>query len=159
VLWRKKISKSPGVIKITGTCTDTVLLVDRVTHTHTRAHARTHAHNRLRLLVRDYPGRPVSEETLTHSHPSWSSDILYQLPLFTTFHSILCVQFTCLTVFDNLSPFQGLLLVLDPLLHTPCISSSFRSTCPYQRSLFCCNTNAMSSIPNLSLSSLLGNLS
>ena len=38
-------------------------------------------------------------------------------------------------------------------------SSSFRSTCPYHRSLFCCNTNAMSSIPNLSLSSLLGNLS
>ena len=26
----------------------------------------------------------------------------------------------------------------------------FRSTCPYQRSLFCCNTNAMSSIPSLS---------
>jgi len=26
-------------------------------------------------------------------------------------------------------------------------SSSFRSTCPYQRSLFCCNINAMSSTP------------
>ena len=38
-------------------------------------------------------------------------------------------------------------------------SSSFRSTCPYQRSLFCCNTNAMSSIPSLSLSSLLESLS
>ena len=38
-------------------------------------------------------------------------------------------------------------------------SSSFRSTCPYQRSLFCCNTNAMSSKPSLSLSSLLGSLS
>ena len=35
-------------------------------------------------------------------------------------------------------------------------SSSFRSTCPYQRSLFCCNTNAMSSISSLSLNSLLG---
>jgi len=42
---------------------------------------------------------------LTHSHPSWSSYILYQLPPFTTIHSILCVQFTCLTIlFDNLSP-------------------------------------------------------
>ena len=30
--------------------------------------------------------------------------------------------------------------------------SSFRSICPYQRSLFCCNTSAMSSIPSLSLS-------
>ena len=38
-------------------------------------------------------------------------------------------------------------------------SSSLRSTCPYHCSLFCCNTNAMSFIPNLSLSSLLGNLS
>ena len=38
-------------------------------------------------------------------------------------------------------------------------SSSLRSTCPYQRSLFCCNTNALLSIPSLSLSSLLGNLS
>ena len=38
-------------------------------------------------------------------------------------------------------------------------SSSFRSTYPYHHSLFCCNTNAMLSIPNLSLSSLLRNLS
>jgi len=29
-------------------------------------------------------------------------------------------------------------------------SSFFRITCPYQCSLFCCNTNAMSSIPSLS---------
>ena len=39
------------------------------------------------------------QKKLTHSHPSWSSNILYQLPPFTTIHSILCVQFTCLTVF------------------------------------------------------------
>ena len=38
-------------------------------------------------------------------------------------------------------------------------SSSFRSTCPYNHSLFCCNTKAMSSIPSLSLNSLLENLS
>ena len=45
------------------------------------------------------------QKKLTHSHPSWSSDILYQLPPFTTIHSILSVQFTCLTVlFDNPSP-------------------------------------------------------
>jgi len=42
--------------------------------------------------------------TKPSSYPSWSSDILYQLPPSTTIHSILCVQFTCLTVrFDNLS--------------------------------------------------------
>ena len=62
----------------------------------------TLTHNRLTAVVRDYPGRPVPEETPTHSHPL---DILYQLPPFTTIHSILCVQFTCLTVFfDNLPP-------------------------------------------------------
>ena len=38
-------------------------------------------------------------------------------------------------------------------------SSSFRSTCPYQCSVFCCNISAMSSIPCLSLNCLLGSLS
>ena len=67
-------------------------------HTHTRTRSK-------RPFVRDYPGRSVPEETFTHLHPSWSSDILYRLPSFTTIHSILCVQLTCLTVlFDNLSP-------------------------------------------------------
>ena len=59
------------------------------------------------------------KKTFTHSHPSWSSDILYQLPPSTTIHSILFVQFTCLTdLFHNLFP--GL---FGLRLHTPCISS------------------------------------
>ena len=70
--------------------------------------ASTHTHTCSTILwplVRDYPGKPVPEETFTHSHPSWWSDILYQLPPFTTIYSIPCVQFMCLTVlFDNLSP-------------------------------------------------------
>jgi len=37
--------------------------------------------------------------------------------------------------------------------------SSFRSTCPYLHSLFCCIINIISSIPSLSLNSLLGTLS
>jgi len=36
------------------------------------------------VFVRDYPGRPVREETFTHSHLSCSSDILYQLSPPTT---------------------------------------------------------------------------
>jgi len=36
--------------------------------------------------------------------------------------------------------------------------SSFRSTCPYHRSLFCCSISIISSIPSLSLNSLLGTL-
>ena len=51
--------------------------------------AHTHTHNRLTAFVRDNPGRPVPEETLTHSHPTWSSDILYQLPPFTTINGII----------------------------------------------------------------------
>jgi len=67
-----------------------------LTHTHTTVY---------RPFVQDYPGRPVPEETFTHSHPSWWSDILYHLPPFTIIHGILLVQFTSLTVLsDNLSP-------------------------------------------------------
>jgi len=56
-------------------------------------------------FVRDYPDEPVREETFNHSHLSWSSIILHQLTPSTTIHSILPVQFMCLTVFlHNLSP-------------------------------------------------------
>ena len=56
-------------------------------------------------FIQDYLGEPVPKETFPHSHQCWSSIILYLLPLFTTIHSILPVQFTCLTVFlHNLSP-------------------------------------------------------
>jgi len=51
-------------------------------HTHTTA---------VWPFVQDYPGRPVPEETFTHSHPSWSTNILYQLPPY----SIVLVQLTC----------------------------------------------------------------
>jgi len=37
--------------------------------------------------------------------------------------------------------------------------SPFRNTCPYHRSLFCCSTKIISSVPSLSLNSLLGTLS
>jgi len=41
----------------------------------------------LRPFVRDYPGEPVPEETLTHP-PSWSSSNLYQLLPLTVLWSI-----------------------------------------------------------------------
>jgi len=71
-------------------------------------------------------GEPVPEETFMHSHLSWSPTILYQLPSSTTIHSILPVQLTCFTVFlHHLSPKSSLvnLLVWNPTLHTPYISS------------------------------------
>jgi len=39
------------------------------------------------------------------------------------------------------------------------LASSFRNTCPYHCNLFCCSINIISSIPSLSLNSLLGTLS
>jgi len=55
-------------------------------------------------LSRTTPGKPVPEETLTHP-PSWSSFNLYQLLPPTTIHSIVPIQFSCLTIFlHNLSP-------------------------------------------------------
>jgi len=61
-----------------------------------------YTHNYLIALC---PGGLVPEETFTHSHSSWSSDMLYQLPPSTATHSILLVKFTCLTVlFHNLCP-------------------------------------------------------
>jgi len=56
-------------------------------------------------FVLDYSGELVPEETFIYSPLSWSATILYQLHTSTTIHSILPVQFMCLTVFlHNLSP-------------------------------------------------------
>ena len=79
----------------------------------------------LRPFIWDYPYQPVPDETFTHSHLSWSSTILCQHPPSTTIHSILPVQFTCLTVLlHNLSPsLLWSILVWNPTLHSLYISS------------------------------------
>jgi len=50
-------------------------------------------------FVRDNLGKPVPEETFSHSHLPCSSIITYLLPPSITIHGILSVQFTCLAVF------------------------------------------------------------
>ena len=51
------------------------------------------------------PGWAGTKITFTHSHLSWSSTILCLFPPSTMIHSIITVQFTCLTVFlHNLTP-------------------------------------------------------
>ena len=72
---------------------------------YTRLAVNEHTHiNVSQPFVWDYPGGPVPEGTFTHSHPSWSSCFLYHLSPSTMIHSILLVQYTCLTVlFHNLS--------------------------------------------------------
>jgi len=75
-------------------------------------------------------------------------------------HSILLVQFTCLTVLSTTSVrvLFGLPLGLGPFasysvqFFTVII---FWNTCSCHCSLFCCSTNVMSSVPNLCLSQLL----
>jgi len=71
----------------------------------------------------------------------------------TTIHSILNIQFTCLTFLFCTTSLHGLPLGLTPStsysLHFFIQTlSSFRSTCPYNRNLFCCSTEIrpMSSI-------------
>ena len=96
-------------------------------------------------FVRDYPGKPVPEETFTHP-PSWSSSNLYQLLPCTTIHSNVRVQIACLAIFctTSLHILFGLPLGVEPstsyYVHFFTQSVSFfRNTCPYHRSLFCCS--------------------
>ena len=112
-------------------------------------------------------GRYQKKHSPTHTHPDhWSSfiNLLHLLrSIASSVFSLLAWQSSLTT---SLQVLFGLPLGLGPSTSYSMhfftqSSSSFRSTCPYQRSLFCCNTNAMSSIPSiyLTLSSLLGSLS
>jgi len=104
-------------------------------------------------------------ETFTHP-PSWSSSNLYQLLPSTTIHTILPVQIACLAIsLHSLSPrpfwstsWSGASTSYSIHFFTQSVSS-FRNTCPYHHNLFCCSINIISSIPSLSLNSLLGTLS
>jgi len=124
-----------------------------------------HTHNRLTAFVRDdRVGRYQKKHSPTHTQPDHRTSCIIFLHLQWSMAS--SVHFTCLTILsDNLSPgplwSSSWSWTLNFILHTflPQSSSSFRSTCPYQCSLFCYKTNAMSSITSHSLSSLLGNLS
>ena len=94
----------------------------------------------------------------THTHPDHRTSFINFLHLLRSIASSwfsLCAWQSSQTT--SLQVLFGLPLGLGPLtsyfMHFfTQSSSSFRSTCPYHHSLFCCNTSAMSSIPNLSLS-------
>ena len=105
-------------------------------------------------------GRYQKKHSPTHIHPDHRTSFINFLHLL---HSIASSLFSLRARQSSLTTSVqvhiGLPLGLGPStsysMHFFAQSSSFRSTCPYHRSLFCCNTNAMSSIPSLSLSQLL----
>jgi len=124
-------------------------------------------HNTTTVLwpsVWDYPGEPVPEETPTHHpdhHPIFISFFHLPRSIASSLFKLHAWQPFCTTSFYVLF---GLSLGLEPStsysIHFFTQSvSSFRTTCPYHRSLFCCSINIISSIPSLSLNSLLGTLS
>ena len=95
------------------------------------------------------------EKKLTHSHPSWSSDsfINFLYLLRSIAYSVFSLRAWQSSLTTSLQVLFGLPLGLGPSISysmhffTQSLSS-FRSTCPYQCSLFCCNTNAMSLCTN-----------
>ena len=130
---------------------------------HPDIHSNTHTQPFNGLLSRR-PGGPVPEETFTHSHPSWSPDILCQLPPFAMIHSILFVQFTCLTVFfDIISPgplwssssswtLYYLLFVKNGKIFSP--TSSLLQLFVRGQMLRCAVSFVLSYLPTLQLSTL-----
>ena len=106
-------------------------------------------------------GRYQKTHSLTHTHPDHRTSFVNFL------HLLWSIEPLCSVYSPFRQPLQvlfGLPLGLEPStsysMHFFTQSSCpFCSTCPYNGSLFWCNTNAMLSVPNLSLSSLLGNSS
>ena len=115
----------------------------------------------LRPFVQDYLGEPVPGETFTHApiliiiQPLSASSIYYD-PQHHPCSIYVLDNLFCTT---SLQVLFGLPLGLEPstsyFIHYFNQSvSSFRNTCPYYHSLFCCSTKMISSIPSLSHSQL-----
>ena len=110
-------------------------------------------------------GRYQKKHSPTHTHPDHQTcfiNILHLLQSIASSLFNLCAWQSFSTT--SVQVFFGLPVGLGPSTSSSMhfftqSSSSFHSTCPYHCRLFCCSTEIMSSIPNISLSSLLGNLS
>jgi len=120
----------------------------------------THTHNGL-LSRTAQVGRYQKKHSSTHTHPDHRTYFFIFLHLLGS--SLFSLRAWQSSLTTSLQVLVGFPLGLGPStsysMHFFSQSwSYFLNTCPYHHRLFCCNTNAMSSIPNLSLSSLLGNL-
>jgi len=94
-------------------------------------------------------------------HPNFISFFHLPWSIASSLFKLRAWQSFCTT---SLHVLFGLTLVLEPStrysMHFFTQSlSSFHNTFPYHRNLFCCSINIISSVPSLSLNSLLGTLS
>ena len=125
-------------------------------HTHTRTHTHTHTHlfnNPLSRITR--VGRYQKKHSPTHTHPNYQTSLINFLHLLASsmFNLHAWQSFSTTSVQDLFGLYLGLGPPISYFLHFfTQSSSSYHSACRYYCSLFCCNTNVMSSIPNLSLS-------
>jgi len=115
------------------------------------------------------PALPGWAGTRRNTHPPTILIIIQSLSVSSIYHNPEhppCSNYVVDNLFAQPLSMSSLvyLFVWSPPPHIPYISSpnhlsSFRSTCPYHRNLFCCSINITSSIASLSLNSLLGTLS
>jgi len=151
LLWASQLSK---YCKNEQTCYDTSLLI--ITTRTTTVYSPLSGTTRVSRYQKKY--------SPTH-HPDHHAIfiIFFHLPwsIASSLFKLRAWQSFCTTSFHILF---GLPLGLEPStsysthFFTQSVSS-FRSTRPYHRNLFCCSINIISSIPSLSLNSLLGTLS
>jgi len=118
----------------------------------------THTLNLLSGTTRVGRYRKKHSLTPTHTHPDHRTSFINFLPLLRSIaSSVFSLRARQSSLTTSLQVLLGLPRCLGPSTSYSVhfftqSSSSFRSTCPYHHSLFCCNTSAMSSISNLSLS-------
>ena len=133
-------------------------------HTHSDIHTHAQPFNSL-WSGTTRMGQYQKKHSPTHTHPDHRTSFINFLHLLRSIaSSVFSSRAWQSALTTSLQVLFGLPLGLGPSTSYSMhfftqSSSSFHGTCPYQRSLFCCNANAMSYIPSLSLSSLLGNLS
>jgi len=145
-----------NVLSLTGVC---VCIATHTQH-HTTPHTHTQPFNGF-LSGTTRVGRYQKKHSPAHTHPDHRTSFIIflhlQWSIASSLFSLRAWQSSRTTFLQVLF---GLPLGLGPSTSYSIYffiqsSSSFRSTRPYQCSLFCCNTNAMISIPSLSLSSSL----
>jgi len=71
LMFRDRVEfKASFRVRVTGTTREPQKILWHSAGVHKVHNTHTHTHNHLTASVRDNPGRPVPEETLTHSHPT-----------------------------------------------------------------------------------------